>query len=439
MYESRKLIFGAMTIVAVLLLWQQGSADVIDDLKSEIEQKNAEIQKLNEEAEKYRAEVEAKQQEAQTLKAEISRVNNSIGKLQRDIAITERTVERTELEIKTLTLEILEKERAINKLRRGLAGLIQVLFEQSERPLFVSLVGNRFLSDFFTQLDYVAMLEDRILGSLDNLRVLKSDRESKKTAAEKKQQELASLKNSLGGKKAVQESIRNERNNLLSVTRNEEKRYQTLLKEQEEKRAKLEDEIQAIEDTIRITVDPSSLPPKRAGILEAPLPELSVASCWQMGSADSKNCVTQFFGYTSFARAGGYGAKKGHNGVDFRAPIGTPVLAAENGTVSAAGDTDLGCRGASYGKWILIAHPNGLSTLYTHLSNISVAAGQDVLRGSTIGHSGKTGYATGPHLHFTVFATQAVQIESIRSKVCGRLMTLPIAPVNGYLDPLDYL
>jgi murein DD-endopeptidase MepM/ murein hydrolase activator NlpD len=50
-----------------------------------------------------------------------------------------------------------------------------------------------------------------------------------------------------------------------------------------------------------------------------------------------------------------------------------------------------------------------------------------------------TGYATGPHLHFTVFATQGVQIQDIRSRVCGRMMTLPVGALNSYLNPLDYL
>ena len=78
--------------------------------------------------------------------------------------------------------------------------------------------------------------------------------------------------------------------------------------------------------------------------------------------------------------------------------------------IVGTGNTDepRGCY--SYGKWILIKHENGLSTLYAHLSLIKVNAGETVNTGDIIGYSGNTGYSTGPHLHLTVYATQGVKI-----------------------------
>jgi len=122
------------------------------------------------------------------------------------------------------------------------------------------------------------------------------------------------------------------------------------------------------------------------------------------------------------------------------APVGTLIHAAESGIVLGVGDTDTTCRGASYGKWILIQHPNGLTTLYAHLSVIRAKKGSVVARGETIGFVGNTGYSTGPHLHFTVFASQGVQIRDLASKGCsGRIYTLPVASYNSYLNPLLYL
>ena len=84
-----------------------------------------------------------------------------------------------------------------------------------------------------------------------------------------------------------------------------------------------------------------------------------------------------------------------HNGVDFRATIGTPVKSAGNGVVEGVGDTDAVCAGASYGKWVFIRYDNGLASTYGHFSVISVKEGQRVKTGDVVGYSGNTGYSTG--------------------------------------------
>jgi murein DD-endopeptidase MepM/ murein hydrolase activator NlpD len=85
-----------------------------------------------------------------------------------------------------------------------------------------------------------------------------------------------------------------------------------------------------------------------------------------------------------------------HAGLDFKGPIGTPILAAADGKVTSAGWQ------GGYGKCIEITHANGLVTRYAHLSGFTVAVGQEVKRGVQIGRMGSTGRSTGPHLHFEV-------------------------------------
>jgi len=111
--------------------------------------------------------------------------------------------------------------------------------------------------------------------------------------------------------------------------------------------------------------------------------------------------------------------------------------------VKAVGNTDKvrGCY--SYGKYVLVKHNNGLSTLYAHLSFIKVNKGDTVITGDTVGYSGNTGYSTGPHLHFAVYASQGVRIvrygDYVKGKTnCGNAY-IPVAPLNAYLNPLDYL
>jgi len=440
LFLPKKYLIAAIMGIAILGLAQTkivlSQEPSLEELRKEIQAKNEELKKLEEEAQKYREEIAEHQERGRTLKAELSRIERIIEQLRRDIAVTEKTLQRTELEIEALAIEIREKEESLQKFRFGLAELLRLLAERRQDSLVAILLKNRLLSDFFQQFDYFGNLEKKILNSLDLIRELQKNLAEKKAIAEKKKKAEENLKQILDGRHKALAIEKRDRIIILQTTQNEEKRYQKLLKEQEAKIAALADEIREIEEKIQITIDPQSLPAKGSGVLAWPLPQIKLSPCLSL--KELSNCITQFFGYTSFAFIGGYGGK-GHNGIDFRASLGTPVFSAEDGTVEGVGDTDIGCQGASYGKWILIRHNNNLSTLYAHLASIEVSPGQKVERGERIGLSGRSGYATGPHLHFSVFASPAVRISSLRSRVCGRLMTLPLAALNGYLNPLDYL
>lgn len=85
-----------------------------------------------------------------------------------------------------------------------------------------------------------------------------------------------------------------------------------------------------------------------------------------------------------------------HSGVDFGAEWGTPVTAAADGQIVAAGWN------GGYGRQVRIAHPAGLESSYAHLSRISAHPGSRIRRGEIIGYVGSTGFSTGSHLHFEV-------------------------------------
>jgi murein DD-endopeptidase MepM/ murein hydrolase activator NlpD len=155
--------------------------------------------------------------------------------------------------------------------------------------------------------------------------------------------------------------------------------------------------------------------------------------------------VTQFFGNTEFSSKNPqayYG--RGHNGIDLRAAVGTPVKAALSGTVMGSGNMDLANGGkcknwGSYGKWILVKHANGLSTLYAHLSVVSAKNSQHVSAGDIIAYSGNTGTTFGAHLHFTVFASDGVSIQKLTTSVHCKNAIIPVAPRAAYLNPLSFL
>lgn len=92
-------------------------------------------------------------------------------------------------------------------------------------------------------------------------------------------------------------------------------------------------------------------------------------------------------------------ARDSHNGMDFAAPTGTPVLAAAGGVVAVAAYDKRG-----YGRYLIVEHGNGMATVYAHMSRYAkgIRKGARVKAGEPIGAVGSTGLSTGPHLHFEV-------------------------------------
>jgi murein DD-endopeptidase MepM/ murein hydrolase activator NlpD len=88
---------------------------------------------------------------------------------------------------------------------------------------------------------------------------------------------------------------------------------------------------------------------------------------------------------------------RGHSGLDVAGPMGTPILAMDDGEVlKAYWNAD------GYGGLVIVGHPSGYETWYGHLARFTVDKGDQVTRGQQIGLMGSTGFSTGPHLHFEV-------------------------------------
>ena len=102
--------------------------------------------------------------------------------------------------------------------------------------------------------------------------------------------------------------------------------------------------------------------------------------------------------YTMARKHPVHGKIRPHQGIDYGAPRGTPVMAVGSGTVTQAGWA------GGYGKQVIIRHANGLESMYGHLGSFAkgISKGTKVKQGQTIGYVGATGVATGPHLDFRI-------------------------------------
>jgi murein DD-endopeptidase MepM/ murein hydrolase activator NlpD len=164
--------------------------------------------------------------------------------------------------------------------------------------------------------------------------------------------------------------------------------YQATLAEQERLESAMADRITAVQDEV------DDLAAEEATI-RAALAQASQAPVQPGGTVDRPPSASGLIWPVNGPVTSPFGYRWGrlHAGIDIGAPSGTPIAAANAGTVL------VGC-GGGYGNCVMIDHGGGFVTLYAHQTTVYVGAGQSVARGEIIGTVGCTGSCTGPHLHF---------------------------------------
>lgn len=402
-------------------------AQTRQELESNLDSLSQKIEALDAEIKAYNKRIGETQGEAKTLKQALANLELRRSVLLKEIDTTRLRISKTEQNISFTENKISDTETTLEKNKRALAESLRLLdYGDTKIPTFVKVLApNAKFSDALDLTKRNADVSNAINEKVQALLDTKTTLSVQKASYEQHKNTLLQLNEKLTDQKELVDATSQDKSRLLKETQNKESAYQQLVAERKKKKTELETEMLDVESKLKTIVDASKLPKYGKGILKYPVDNVK---------------ITQYFGNTPFSSKNPQvynGA--GHNGLDFGIPSGTSLYSAEAGQVIGTGDTDASCNGVSYGKWVLIRHNNGLSTLYAHMSVIQVKEGEKVGVRQKIGLSGNTGYSTGPHLHFTVYASDAVEVTNYRSKVCGTNMRMPIAPRAGYLNPLSYL
>jgi len=428
MIMVRKIGVYALIIffVAFITFVDEAESALIDDLRSQISDRATKIELIEQEIAQYQNELTKVGKDKRTLQNAVRTLNLSKKKLEADIRVTQNRISATTYQVEELAIQIFDHERQINIHSKALAESIRRIDAAESNTFIESLLAKSDFSEIWEEVENTERFQTQLRQNLEELKEIKSNLEISRESRKKKRRELVNYEYELDNQKTVVLINKREKDTLLTQTKNQESNYQKLLNEKITARKEFERELLDFEARLQIAIDPNSIPTPKSGILSWPLDKIT---------------VTQYFGDTAFAQSGAYNGR-GHNGVDFRASPGTTVRSPLSGTVTATGNTDIYAGCYSYGKWVLIKHNNGLSSLYAHLSLVSVNPGNQVLSGQAIGYSGNTGYSTGPHLHMGLFASQGVRLvkfKDIKSDTnCGEA-TVPVAPHEAYLNPLSYL
>lgn len=425
-YVASVLIVSIIFFVYTPLLF---AVDDVETLKNQISDHNNRLKEIEDEIANYQTELKKVGGEKKTLQSAVSQLEIERKKVQADISYTQNKIGATDLELHKLGIEINSTEKSIGLNKLAVSETLRGLSETDNDTIIEALLEYKNLSEFWGRIDELEQLRGVMRARLLTLSEEKRLLNSQYDAHTEKRADLLGLKEQYSDQSEVLVENKAEKSKLLNATKNQEAGYQKLLKQKKAEYETVLKEMRDFESKLQFILDPSTIPPKGTQVFNWPV---------------SNVVITQLFGGTEFAKQNSsvYGGRAYHPGVDFGVPTGSKILAPLSGTVRATGNTDAvpGCY--SWGKWTLIDHANGLSTLYAHQSVISVVPGQQVATGEVIGYSGNTGYSTGPHLHFTVYAKAGVSVRKFNEvkavTSCGAATT-PIAASDAYIDPMLYL
>ena len=265
--------------------------------------------------------------------------------------------------------------------RTNLKRRLRDVYEQGNVGILQVLLNSRNIIDFMNRREYARRVVQRDLSIVKQVRVDENEiaAETKALAAAKaeKAREVGQIQYET---ERLSQAIAN-RTQILQATEQEAEAARESVSEMDAESANIQQMLQQLQSIPVLTIP---------GIPGGRQYKLHWAGRW-VRPAEGR--ITSPFGYRYHPILHVY---KLHTGVDIGAPYGASVRAAASGVVVHA--SWLG----AYGNGIIIAHGDGLATLYGHLSHIGVSVGQEVHAGQVIGRVGATGLATGPHLHFEV-------------------------------------
>jgi murein DD-endopeptidase MepM/ murein hydrolase activator NlpD len=390
------LISGALIVMARAA----SSSEILKNLKG-LKQQQSQIQAQSSKLESSIADNKAKTQTLVEKKADIDQ----------QLEISREKIDNLNQQIQQYSLLISEKQDELDQsvakeeaMNEQYKTRLRSMEESGKISYWSILFKAQSFSDLLSRVDMI-----REIAKSDQLMLAKLDEmtkqvESERADLESQKTDLETAKSDLSAQQETMQTQRSQSDTLILQMADEYANlsadYQAAEQQQQELSAQIEktesayNKALSAEEAARIAALNKKNNNKVTAAAAASSGKTSTSTGSFLFPLAASSGITDAYGWRIHPL---YGDRRFHEGVDFAASAGTAIYASKSGTVTAA------TYGAAYGYYVTINHGDGYSTLYGHMTNYVVTAGQYVTQGQVIGYVGSTGWSTGPHLHFGIY------------------------------------
>lgn len=305
--------------------------------------------------------------------------------LDKEISLVEQQIDNLNTQISALNTQLKkneallsDKEDEISENDELFKARLRAMYMMGDSSVWEVIFGSKSFSEFLTNAEYMRRIAKADTELMDKLNADKQDIIKAKTEVETAKIKIEANKKTMDYKKSSLNTKYQESQKLINSLAKDEKKFQ-------QEQIKINEEMEKIDQEIRDWL----------------------AQNGSGGSFNGKNFLWPVPNYSTITSRFGwrtlYGKKNWHTGVDISgaAILGKNIVASQSGTVIKAVTTYTPKKG--YGKYVMIDHGGGYTTMYAHCTSLSVKVGQYVKRGQVIAQVGSTGNSTGPHLHFGIY------------------------------------
>lgn len=386
----KKLVFRILGIVIAGLLLLQVPVSMAASSTTELKNQQKENEEKIEESEQKKEEITA---EKNKTVEEVEDISNQITDYENQINELNTKIEELNTKIEDSQNKLNEAQTKYDEQEELLEARLVVSYEEGETSYLDVLLASKSITDFISNYYLVTELATSDAELLDSIQKQKEEIEQAKTDLENSKKELDTSKAEKQSITTQLEQTKSEKNEKVTQLTQDEQEIQEQIDELAEANKSLDAEILKAQQRIQAQINAN----KNSG-------SSSSSSGTSTGGGTVSNSGFIYpvpSGYTRITTGMYYSSGQYHGAVDFGSGgiNGQPVYAVADGVVVTAQSLT-----SSYGVHVIIAHYNGLYTLYAHgqSGSLRVSSGQTVTQGQQIMNVGSTGNSSGPHLHFEV-------------------------------------